>query len=130
MIFGKIWGTTTELFNHSGVECHRLFVKAGYSCSIHRHAKRNNAFYVESGSLVIEVHKNDYELVDYTVLQSGDRTEVSGGEEHRFIALKDTVALEWYWENKNPEDKDIERSTVGHKMDSLELKKIMDRIKS
>ena len=95
-------------------------------CSTHKHDMRYNAFYVESGKLVIEVIKNDYDLTDRTVLTSGLKTVAKSGEMHRFVAIEDTVALEWYWvENM---DKDIDRQDHGYMMGDDEFKQIRHEI--
>lgn len=119
MKYGKVWGTTELLFKHNGVEVHRIFIKKGFACSKHKHNMRSNAFYVEQGDLVIQVWKNDYRLIDSTRLLNGQRTGVPAGEYHSFFALKNTVALEWYWiENMN---KDISRKDHGRKLTKKEI---------
>jgi hypothetical protein len=68
---------------------------------------------VESGKMIIRVWKNNYDLIDETVLTAGQYTKVAPGEYHQFEAVEDTVAFELYWAEFNHED--IERETVGHK---------------
>jgi mannose-6-phosphate isomerase-like protein (cupin superfamily) len=112
MIAGKIWGQT-ELLEANGVlEFHRIEARAGGVCSKHKHQFKWNGFFVESGKLVIRVWKNDYDLVDETVLAAGQYTKVSPGEYHQFEALEDTVAFELYWAEFDHED--IERDSVGY----------------
>lgn len=115
MKHGKIWGTTQEIFEWCGVEMHLINVKGGHTCSLHKHHYRHNGFMVISGQLVIETHKNDYELIDKTVLGPGERTVCRSGEFHRFIATEDTVAVEWYWVELDHSD--IERMDHGRKID-------------
>lgn len=111
MISGKIWGST-ELIHANGVlEFHRIEVEAGGTCSKHKHKYKWNGFYVESGRLLVRVWKNDYDLVDETVLTAGSFTQVKPGEYHQFEALDDTVAFELYWAEFDHND--IERETVG-----------------
>lgn len=110
-IQGKVWGTTQLLFSKNNVEFRRITAaKGGYS-SKHLHAHKFNAFYVESGKLMITTWKNDYDLVDKTVVTSAQTTVVSPGEYHMFEALEDTVAYEIYWVDL-PE-KDILRDNCG-----------------
>lgn len=123
-IKGKVWGTTQCLFNHNNVECHRMTIKNGHCSSWHVHHARSNAFYLESGLLLIEVKKNDYDLTDRTLLHPGQQTEVPPGEYHRFVALDHCVALEWYWTTLRRGD--IERKDHGHAMSSDELKAIRE----
>lgn len=111
MIAGKAWGSTTMVAAKSAFEMHRITVKPGGFCSKHRHAAKFNGFYVLSGELKIRVWKNDYDLVDETVLRSGDYTECRPGEYHQFEALSDVEALELYWCELKAGD--IERESVG-----------------
>ena len=55
--------------------------------------------------------KNDYDLVDETVLEKGDFTQVKPGEYHQFEALEDTIAFELYWAEFDHND--IIRESVG-----------------
>jgi mannose-6-phosphate isomerase-like protein (cupin superfamily) len=112
MLAGKIWGTTKLLESNSSLEFHRITVVAGARCSQHLHQHKWNGFFVESGSLLIRVWRNDYDLVDETVLTAGEYTRVAPGEYHQFEALADTVAFEIYWTDSVQSD-DIVRRTVG-----------------
>lgn len=96
MIQGKVWGQTEEIFRKNNVEIHRIFAKKDGFSSKHLHKSKHNMFFVESGKLMVEVWKNDYDLVDSTVISSGESTVARPGEYHRFTALEDTVALEIY----------------------------------
>lgn len=119
MKHGKIWGSTTKLFHHNNVEAHLITIKGGFACSLHRHVHRHNGFHVISGELVIETHKNDYSLVDRTFLGPGQSTHCKAGEFHRFVAVSDTVAIEWYWVKLEVDD--IERKDYGHELPSHEI---------
>ena len=111
MLAGKIWGQT-ELIHANGVlEFHRIEFKKDYQCSKHKHRFKWNGFFVESGKMKIKVWKNDYDLVDETILNPGDFTRVKPGEYHSFEGLEDGVAFELYWAEFNHDD--IVRETVG-----------------
>jgi len=113
---GKVWGLT-ELVHANGVlEFHRIEVtKKGSICSEHKHQHKFNGFFVERGSLLVRVWKNDYDLVDETILDVGDFTIVAPGEFHQFECLEDnTVAFELYWAAEL-DYSDIQRRTVGKK---------------
>ena len=112
MIAGKVWGTTALLEANGVLEFHRIEINKGGVCSKHRHKHKWNGFYVEEGCLVIRVWKNNYELVDETVLRQGQYTKVAPGEYHQFEALADTTAFEIYWAQFDHDD--IERETVGY----------------
>lgn len=110
-VAGKIWGRTELVFANGVLEFHRIHANKGGICSKHKHQFKWNGFYVQEGQLVVRVWKNDYDLVDETVLGPGEFTQVRPGEYHQFEALEDTVTFELYWAEFDHND--IERETVG-----------------
>ena len=111
---GKIWGET-ELIHANGVlEFHRIKFKAGYKCSEHEHKFKWNGFFVESGKMLVRVWQTDQDLVDETVLNAGDFTQVKPGKIHQFEGIEDGVAFELYWAEFNHDD--IHRRTLGQKI--------------
>jgi len=102
---GKIWGNTIDLLKSPAVEIHQIYIKPKAYCSLHKHQTKFNAFYVISGKLMIERWKNDYDLVDQTILHAGDFTVVPPGEYHMFTTLDECVSgLEIYWTELNHAD--------------------------
>jgi mannose-6-phosphate isomerase-like protein (cupin superfamily) len=112
---GKIWGST-ELIHANGVlEFHRIEYRAGYKCSEHWHKTKWNGFYVESGRMLVRVWQDDQDgLVDETVLEAGDFTQVKPGKIHQFEGIEDGIAFELYWAEFDHND--IERRTIGTKV--------------
>lgn len=110
IIQGKVWGTTSQLFNKNNVEIHRITgIKGGYS-SRHTHTSKFNLFFVEEGSIIVRVWKG--ESVDETVLTKGMACTIAPGELHQFEVLEDgTVAFEVYWTELKEDD--INRLDVG-----------------
>ena len=108
---GKVWGETQPLFNKNNVEIHRIDINSGGYCSKHKHEFKYNCFYVEKGRLKITAWKDDYDLIDVTILESGQATTVPPGEYHTFTALDDTVCYEIYWVELS--SKDIVREDHG-----------------
>ena len=108
---GKVWGVTESLLQNPVVEFHRIEVNKGGECSTHKHAHKWNGFFIQEGELEIHVIKNDYDLIDKTVLGPGDFMSVKPGEYHLFKANKDTIAFEIYWPELLSED--IQRKSVG-----------------
>ena len=49
----KVWGETTELFANNTTSTHYLDIKAGGYCSEHKHAQKENIFYVVEGELEV-----------------------------------------------------------------------------
>ena len=111
MISGKTWGQTETILQNSFVEFHRIDIKKNGYCSLHKHEFKHNMFYVISGELEIEVYKNDYDLVDTTLLCAGEMTICKPNEYHRFKALTDVLCFELYY--PEPLSKDILRKDVG-----------------
>lgn len=111
---GKVWGSTEIIENNNFFEMHRLIIDAGYSCSKHMHKYKWNGFYVEKGILEIHTWKNDYDLVDITILKAGEYTTIQPNEYHMFICKEDCVCFELYWPEFSKND--IHRESVGKKI--------------
>ena len=88
----------------------------GGFCSKHKHEHKFNAFFVEEGQLEVTTYKNDYDLVDVTVLGPLERTTCKPGEYHEFKALTKVIAYELYWTQLDPLD--IVRENHGGSADA------------
>lgn len=108
---GKIWGKTATIYSDHNIELNLIYAKRGGYCSKHQHMAKFNLFFVFSGMLKIDVWKNDYDLVDDTVIKRFESTVVKPRENHKFKALKNTWALELYWVKLCLND--IQREDVG-----------------
>lgn len=116
-IQGKVWGTTSSLFSKNNVEINRITCDYDGYCSKHKHISKYNMFFVEKGSLEIRIWKNDYDLVDKTILKEQQSCVVEPGEFHIFKCLEEnTVAFEIYWVEIDKND--IERSGSGGVIDA------------
>lgn len=96
---GKVWGSTKCLYDANNVEIHEVFIQKDGYCSRHSHTHKANQFYVMSGKLKVIIWKdygNGNQLEDVTVMGPGELCIVPPGDDHRFIALEDTHALEIY----------------------------------
>ena len=67
----------------------------------------------KSGTMIVRVWQNDYDLIDETILHAGDFTQVKPGVYHQFEGVEDGVAFELYWAEFNHDD--IQRESVGYK---------------
>ena len=110
---GKVWGKTQQLFQNSNFELHRIEVKKGGFCSKHQHKHKFNAFYIEQGKLKVIVYENDYDLIDETIISTGEMTIAKPRTYHRFEAIEDTICYEIYWVELSHND--IQRVDVGGK---------------
>jgi mannose-6-phosphate isomerase-like protein (cupin superfamily) len=109
---GKVWGETTALLKTPFIEVHKLSIYPNKTCSLHKHERKWNAFYVSVGVLFIVAHKRDYNLLDETILHPGDFTALPPGEFHRFYTRDEAVeCLEIYY--PEPLSEDIIRKTIG-----------------
>lgn len=110
---GKIWGQTEAIVQNSSLELHRIEVHPDTHCSKHKHSYKWNGFYVEKGRIGIRVWKNDYDLVDETILEAGDYTEVKPGDYHQFFAVGSEMAVVFEVYFANFQHEDIVRESVG-----------------
>jgi mannose-6-phosphate isomerase-like protein (cupin superfamily) len=77
-----------------------LFFVKGKKCSWHYHNKKDEVFYVHSGSLYVYwSESDDFEMSHVTVLNSGDKFHVPTGVRHRMEALDDTLMFEFSTEH-------------------------------
>lgn len=93
---GKVWGCTSEIFNKNNVSINRLNIKKGSCCSKHFHQYKYNTFFVESGKILIQEWKNEYELIDETILSNGEICAVPPNTYHRFVGLENSIIYEIY----------------------------------
>jgi len=107
---GKIWGWTQPLFKNGSVEIHSIFVKSGGYCSRHKHQTRTNQFFIISGRLAVALWEAR-DQIDITILEAGDQTTVPIGQDHLFMALENTQAIEIYEARCMAED--IDRKWQG-----------------
>jgi len=70
------------------------------------HEFKWNGFFVESGKMIVRVWQDGVQngLVDETILEAGDFTQVKPGKIHQFEGLEDGVAFELYWAEFNHND--------------------------
>ncbi len=94
---GKVWGSTQLLFQTPHMESHLIRVKKGGFCSKHKHAHKWNRFVVISGKLQVSIYREGLQSPDTTILDNDSVTDIPPGEIHKFYALEDTVAIEFYW---------------------------------
>ncbi len=109
-IAGKVWGTTSPIFETSTFELHNLSVTGGHRCSKHLHETKFNGFYVIDGLVEVTVWQPTG-TVDITGLMAGDHMVVPPGVEHQFKAIEDSRMLEAYWTELSKTD--IVRRDVG-----------------
>ena len=115
---GKIWGSTSTIFNKNNVEIARIEVKEGAYCSKHLHKYKYNMFLVERGVLEVTIYRYDanHVIEDVTILNDGDSTFIEPNLYHKFCAKEDTIAYEIYWTELDSND--IVRESVGGRLET------------
>jgi mannose-6-phosphate isomerase-like protein (cupin superfamily) len=107
---GKIWGENMLLFKNDNIQINQIYIKKGGRCSKHMHKHKNNIFFVQNGRLEIEEWKSNG-LVDITILENEQMTEIKSGVYHRFTAKENTSAIEIYY--VSIDEHDIVREDTG-----------------
>lgn len=111
---GKIWGFSQLLFNKNNVEIHRITIQKNTRCSKHKHEHKHNIFFVESGKILVKEWKNEYNLIDETILQNGEMCSIKPGNFHEFHGLENSIVYEIYYIELDSDD--IIRENVGSKI--------------
>jgi len=109
---GKVWGFTQEIFNKHNVSINRISINKNGTCSRHYHNFKYNIFFVESGKILVQEWKKEYDLIDETTLGPGEMCSVPPKNYHKFIALEDSIVYEIYYTELYNDD--IIRYDVGH----------------
>lgn len=111
-VIDKVWGTTECVIANAVFEKHRLDIKPGHRCSLHRHKVKWNSFTVISGRLFIDVYSDKLNTLVPTELGPGDSTTVGPGVFHQFrTGAEPCLATEEYYTETLSED--IERLNQG-----------------
>jgi quercetin dioxygenase-like cupin family protein len=108
---GKVWGFTQEIFNKNNVSINRIYINKNSYCSKHCHQYKTNIFWIESGKILVEEWKKEYNLVDKTILNKGDCCSIPPNTYHKFTGLEDSIVYEIYYVELD--NNDIIREDVG-----------------
>ena len=105
----KCWGYNVEVFRNATSSVNILHLKAGKRCSWHRHKTKFNQFHLISGSIILKVGIEFWELLptkEFTIYS---------GQWHEFQVWEDSIMVEvMYTINGVQYDPDdIERANVG-----------------
>jgi len=96
----KGWGHEKWIVNKSEYCGKLLFFNKGKKCSWHYHIKKDEVFYLHSGSLVVRYSdEDDIEACKTIQLKAGDAFHVYRGLRHQMEALEDTELFEFSTEH-------------------------------
>jgi len=87
-IHEKVWGYEDWIVNDAYCG-KRLYLRAGYRCSLHYHREKDEAFYVASGLVEMTVGET------VRIFRPGARVRISPGTRHRFAGIEDSVIFEF-----------------------------------
>lgn len=118
----KVWGF--EKIYHNDKYCLKtLHLKKGYCCSLHKHLKKSEGFYVLEGKMLVEMVLIDMRLErESFVMLPGDFLNVPVGTLHCFTGLKDTVFLE---ASTHDDADDNVRRTISKKVRKKDFQRML-----
>ncbi len=92
----KGWGYEKWIAN-SELYCGKLlFIRKGHRCSWHYHIKKDETFYLQSGSILLFYGETDsLEDAKTIVLCPGDKFHIHRGLRHQMIAQADSELFEF-----------------------------------
>ena len=96
----KGWGYERWIVNKPEYCGKLLFFKRGKRCSWHYHKIKDEAFYLQSGKLMVYYSDNDdISKANQKILSPGDNFHVYTGLRHQMVALEDAELFEFSTEH-------------------------------
>ena len=93
-IVPKVWGHEEWIVNDTKYCGKKLvFKEAGYACSLHFHKIKDETFYVNKGSIIVELENNTKKWS--RIMTPGDVQRIEPGLKHRIIALEPAEVIEF-----------------------------------
>ena len=104
-IVSKSWGHEIWLVNNEKYCGKILSVNQGCSCSFHQHDIKAETFFVQSGSIRLEVGKEaDPRKAEIIALNTGDTYDMEPNTWHRFTAISGSATLYEFSTTQSDED--------------------------
>lgn len=89
----KEWGHEEWIVNKSEYCGKKMVFKAGYQCSMHHHKLKDETFYIQSGTIILETED---ELGSHArVMTPGDTAHIKVGLWHRIVAITNAEVFEF-----------------------------------
>ncbi|MFA5306401.1 MAG: cupin domain-containing protein [Candidatus Babeliales bacterium] len=92
-VVDKEWGHEEWIANTNAYCGKKLVFKAGYHCSMHQHKIKDETFYIQSGTVVLDTEYQD--KVERRIMQAGDTMHILPFMWHRITALTPAEVLEF-----------------------------------
>lgn len=107
----KNWGSEFWIVNCSEYCGKLLKFNKGKRCSWHRHEKKDEVFYLQSGLMVVRFsEEDDIKKADAILLKPGESFHVYKGLRHQMFAIEDSELFEFSTQHF---DSDSYRITLG-----------------
>tara|TARA_R110002051_G_C8529023_1_gene469259 strand:- start:191 stop:607 length:417 start_codon:yes stop_codon:yes gene_type:complete len=90
----KYWGDMQTIFENDRYSVKRIFMRKGTQSSMEYHVKKEESYYIESGTLKIGTRIARAKNTSL-ILNQGDVFHIPAGFMHMRIALEDTVIIEF-----------------------------------
>ena len=92
----KGWGFEKWIVNNEEYCGKLLYFIKGKKCSWHYHVLKDEAFYVQSGKVLLRYSDGDnVEKANVTILEKGDNFHIYRGLRHQVEAMEDTELFEF-----------------------------------
>ena len=107
----KVWGTEVILTNRPEYCSKIMLLKKGYQCSLHRHIRKTETFFILQGRIGVEscIPTENYQVELLSIeLAPGDPFHVWPGMWHRFWQVGDEPAV-MLEVSSTHSDEDVER---------------------
>lgn len=92
----KGWGFEKWITNNEKYCGKVLYFVKGRKCSFHYHVNKDEAFYVQSGRILLKyAEHDDLSTAEQLVLERGDSFRVTPGLRHQMIGLEDSELIEF-----------------------------------
>lgn len=113
-VISKPWGLTWPVGNDRDIEVTYLEAVAGGFCSNHQHVGKANRFFLVRGKIRVAFYDESGEFQHDVVLEEvGSCVDAPPGVWHRFEAIEDSAAIEYYWSPPLRGNDIIRRDTGG-----------------
>ncbi len=101
----KAWGEEQWIVNKEYCG-KKLILRKNHRCSLHKHAWKDEVFYVQSGKVKMEIDGKRY------ILNTGDFVHIQANKLHRFTGLADSEIIEF--STNHQEDDSYRTELSGH----------------
>ena len=119
-IHKKVWGIEKWIANKPEYCGKILIINQGYRSSIHYHEKKDETFYLLSGTVLMEINGEE------RIMREDDVQEMHPGTRHRFTGLEKSVIIEF---STHHEEIDSYRDTESQKIPEEEFRQLLERLK-